>query len=79
LHKEGKYDTNYSKYKINLIGFPFKVKSIEIDNEVLFDRVKFEEDNYLIVGKNLMFYISLENKKTKMLKHLILILQIKYL
>jgi alpha-glucosidase len=28
------------------------VKSIEIDNEeVLFDRVKFEEDNYLIVGK----------------------------
>jgi alpha-glucosidase len=21
LHKEGKYDTNYSKYKINLIGF----------------------------------------------------------
>ncbi|CAM3086616.1 glycoside hydrolase family 31 protein [Flavobacterium frigoris] len=52
LHKEGKYDTNYSKYKINLIGFPFKVKSIEIDNEeVLFDRVKFEEDNYLIVNK----------------------------
>jgi alpha-glucosidase len=31
LHKEGKYDTNYTKYKINLIGFPFKVKSIEIE------------------------------------------------
>jgi hypothetical protein len=30
-----------------------------------FDRVKFEEDNYLIVGKNLMFYISLENKKNQ--------------
>jgi alpha-glucosidase len=52
LHKEGKYDTNYSKYKINLIGFPFKVKSIEIDNEeILFDSAKFEEDNYLIVAK----------------------------
>jgi hypothetical protein len=41
------------------------VKSIEIDNEVSFDRVKFEEDNYLIVGKNLTFYISLENKKNQ--------------
>ena len=52
LHKEGKYDTNYSKYKINLIGLPFKVKSIKIDNEeVPFDSAKFEEDNYLIVAK----------------------------
>jgi alpha-glucosidase len=52
LHKEGKYDTNYSKYKINFIGFPFKVKSIEIDNEeVSFDRSQFEKDNYLIVAK----------------------------
>lgn len=52
LHKEGKYNTNYSKYKINLIGFPFKVKSIEIDNEeVPFDSAKFEQDNYLIVAK----------------------------
>ncbi|NGY38766.1 DUF4968 domain-containing protein [Flavobacterium sp. XN-5] len=52
LHKEGKYDTNYSKYKINLIGFPFKVKSIKIDNEeVPFDSAKFEQDNYLIVAK----------------------------
>jgi alpha-glucosidase len=52
LHKEGKYDTNYSKYKINLIGFPFKVKSIEVDNEeVPFDSAKFEVDNYLLVAK----------------------------
>jgi alpha-glucosidase len=75
LHKEGKYETNYTKYKINLIGFPFKVKSIEIDNEeVSFDSMKLEEANYFIVEKNLTFYISLENKKkNKMLKHLILI------
>jgi alpha-glucosidase len=52
LHKEGKYDTLYSKYKINLIGLPFKVKSIEIDNEeVSFDDLAFEINNYLIVNK----------------------------
>ena len=52
LHKEGKYNTNYIKYKINLIGFPFKVKSIEIDNEeVSFDSAKLEGENYLIVAK----------------------------
>jgi alpha-glucosidase len=52
LHKEGKYDTNYTKYKINLFGLPFKVKKIEIDNEqILFDKKTFEKGNYLIVDK----------------------------
>ncbi|OAB27775.1 alpha-glucosidase [Flavobacterium fryxellicola] len=52
LHKEGKYDTNYSKYKINLIGLPFKVNTIEIDNvEVSFDRNTLEREGYLIVDK----------------------------
>ncbi|MDI6046682.1 glycoside hydrolase family 31 protein [Flavobacterium yafengii] len=52
LHKEGKYDTNYSKYKINLIGLPFKVKMIEIDNvEVSFDKITLENEGYLIVDK----------------------------
>ncbi|MDI5950897.1 glycoside hydrolase family 31 protein [Flavobacterium sp. LB2P84] len=52
LHKEGKYDTNYSKYKINLIGLPFKVKMIEIDNvEVSFDKITLEKEGYLIVDK----------------------------
>jgi len=52
LHKEGKYDTNYSKYRINLFGLPFKVKEIEIDNEkFIFDRKTLEKDNYLIVDK----------------------------
>ena len=52
LHKEGKYDTNYSKYKINLIGLPFKVKMIEIDNvEVSFDKNILQKYSYLIVNK----------------------------
>ncbi|SDX92293.1 glycoside hydrolase family 31 protein [Flavobacterium degerlachei] len=52
LHKEGKYDTPYSMYKINLIGLPFKIKSIEIDNEeVAVDIEAIERDNYLIVDK----------------------------
>ncbi|OMQ09194.1 glycoside hydrolase family 31 protein [[Flexibacter] sp. ATCC 35103] len=52
LHKEGKYDTPYSKYKINLIGLPFKVIEIEIDNEKIeFDKITFEENHFLIVDK----------------------------
>lgn len=52
LHKEGKYDTPYSKYKINLIGLPFKVTEIEIDNEkITFDKIAFEEHHFLIVDK----------------------------
>lgn len=52
LHKEGKYITPYSKYKINLIGLPFKVVEIEIDNEKIeFDKISFEQNNFLIVDK----------------------------
>ncbi|MNE51984.1 hypothetical protein D3C80_1466380 [compost metagenome] len=52
LHKEGKYDTNYSKYKINLIGLPFKIKRIEIDNEKFsFSKKVLELENHLIVDK----------------------------
>ena len=52
LHKEGKFDTPYSKYKINLIGLPFKVTEIEIDNEIIaFDKITFEENHFLIVDK----------------------------
>ncbi len=52
MHKEGKYDTPYSKYKINLIGLPFKVTEIEIDNEkVEFDKIIFESSHVLLVDK----------------------------
>jgi alpha-glucosidase len=60
LHKEGKYDTPYSKYKINLIGLPFKVTSIEIDNEkIAIDVEALDRDNYLIVDKEFnVLYIT---------------------
>jgi len=52
LHKDGKFDTPYSKFKINLIGLPFKVTELEIDNEkVEFDPIRFEENHYLIIDK----------------------------
>ncbi len=52
LHKEGKYDTPYSKYKINLIGLPFKVTELEIDNEkVAFDKTAFGENHFLLIDK----------------------------
>jgi alpha-glucosidase len=52
LHKEGKYDTPYSKYKINLIGLPFTIHTIEVDNvKIAFDHQSFEDGNYLIVDK----------------------------
>jgi len=52
LHKEGKYDTPYNKYKINLIGLPFRVTQIEIDNEKFeFDPNTLEANNFLIVDK----------------------------
>ncbi len=60
LHKEGKYDTPYSNYKINLIGLPFKVTSIEIDNEKVDTDVEaLDRDNYLIVDKEFnVLYIT---------------------
>lgn len=52
LHKEGKYDTPYSKYKIDLIGLPFIINIIEVDNvKISFDHKSFEDGNYLIVDK----------------------------
>ncbi|WP_309608206.1 hypothetical protein [Flavobacterium sp.] len=39
--------------KINLKGLPFKVNKIKIDNEqVAFEEVFFENDNFLIIQKD---------------------------
>ncbi|CAD0006291.1 MULTISPECIES: glycoside hydrolase family 31 protein [Flavobacterium] len=52
LYKEGKYETPYTKYKINFIGLPFKVTEIEIDNEKIeFNALDFETNHFLIVEK----------------------------
>ncbi len=51
-HQEGKYVTNYSKYKINFIGLPFKIKTIEIDNvAVEFDSETLDKEGYILVEK----------------------------
>ncbi len=51
-HKSGKYTTPYETFKIHLHGLPFKVHKIQIDNEeTLFEDVKVNGDNTLIVSK----------------------------
>lgn len=51
-HKEGTFETTYSKFKINLKGLPFKVKKIEIDNEeVTLEQVQLNGDNFLLIDK----------------------------
>jgi alpha-glucosidase len=51
-HIDGKFETQYSKLKINLLGLPFAVKTIEIDNEIInLQEVNFQ-DNTLEIDKN---------------------------
>ncbi len=51
-HKSGKYNTNYSKFRLNLIGMPFKISTIKIDkNEIPFEKAKVNGDNVLVVDK----------------------------
>jgi len=50
--KSGKYVTPYETFKMHLIGLPFKIDSIVIDNEeVKFKDVKLNGDNTIIVSK----------------------------
>ncbi|MEL6811168.1 MAG: glycoside hydrolase family 31 protein [Bacteroidota bacterium] len=52
-HKSGKYHSNYEKFKLNLKGIPFKITTIEIDNEEIpFENAKVNGDNTLIVNKD---------------------------
>jgi alpha-glucosidase len=52
-HKEGKFETPYKKFKINLHGLSFKVKAIEFDNEeIALDSVFFDGKNSLIIDKD---------------------------
>jgi alpha-glucosidase len=48
LHKDGKFETNYTKFKINLFGLPFKISHIEVD------KVKIDFDaktDFVIIDK----------------------------
>ncbi|MFD0990494.1 glycoside hydrolase family 31 protein [Mariniflexile jejuense] len=50
--KSGKYITPYETLKIKLHGLPFKISKIQIDNEeALFEDVKLNGDNTIIVNK----------------------------
>jgi alpha-glucosidase len=52
-HTEGTFETQYSRFKINLKGLPFKVKRIELDNEkITLDQVQLNGDNSVIIGKD---------------------------
>ena len=51
-HKEGKFETPYKNYKINLIGLPFEIRSIEIDTvDVSLDSNFYIQNGFLFVEK----------------------------
>jgi len=51
-HKEGKFVPNYTRYRINFHGLPFKVKKILFDKEqVTLSNASFK-DNTLIIDKD---------------------------
>ena len=52
-HREGTFETNYTRFKINLKGLPFKVKKIELDNEkITLEQVQYNGGNFLIIDKD---------------------------
>ncbi|TSE06134.1 glycoside hydrolase family 31 protein [Aquimarina algiphila] len=53
-HKDGTYVTEYETMQIELIGLPFEIKEIEIDNVVVsFDSIDFNvKNNVLVVPKD---------------------------
>ncbi|WP_452225412.1 glycoside hydrolase family 31 protein [Lacinutrix chionoecetis] len=52
-HKNGKFIAPYKTFKLNLIGLPFEIKKIEIDNvEILYKDIKFTPDNSMIIDKD---------------------------
>jgi alpha-glucosidase len=52
-HKEGKYFTGYENFEIKLIGLPFKVKKVHLDNEnIPLSKVKMNGESTMIIDKN---------------------------
>jgi len=52
-HKAGSFITGYKTFKLKLIGMPFKISKIQIDNEAIdFEAIKLNGDNTLIVDKD---------------------------
>jgi len=52
-HKEGKFNTQYKNFRINLHGLPFKITKIEVDNEAFsLESASFDGKNTLIFDKD---------------------------
>ena len=52
-HKSGKFNTVYKTFKLNLHNLPFKISKVQIDKEeILFEKIKLNGDNTLVVDKN---------------------------
>ena len=52
-HKEGKFITPYTKFKINILALPFKIESIQIDNEdVAIEDLHLDINNTLTINKD---------------------------
>ncbi|MDG1572591.1 glycoside hydrolase family 31 protein [Robiginitalea sp. M366] len=52
-YKDGSYITPYKDMKVNLIGLPFRIKSVEVDNQkVDLKSVRPNGDNTIVVDKN---------------------------
>lgn len=51
--KDGSYITSYETFKINLVGLPFRIKSVELDNEkVPLKELRINGDNTIEISKN---------------------------
>ncbi|MBC2840192.1 glycoside hydrolase family 31 protein [Robiginitalea sp. SC105] len=51
--KDGSYITSYEKFKISLIGLPFRIKSVQLDNETIpLKELRINGDNTIEVSKN---------------------------
>jgi alpha-glucosidase len=51
--KDGTYTTPYETFRVNLVGLPFRIKKVQVDNEpVSLKEVRLNGENTLEVDKN---------------------------
>lgn len=52
-HKEGKFSANYQEFELKFHGLPFKISSIEVDNELIsLDELKMNGSSSMIINKD---------------------------
>lgn len=53
LFKDGTFDTEYEKMKLNFHGLPFEISSVKIDNEEIpLKSISINDNNNLLIDKN---------------------------